>query len=111
MDANILQVIENTEENIKEQLNKISQIVTDNQDKVLNAFQIAKVGDYHFNPTTGYGYDDLGRDKLEEVYASVLERKTHSLDHRLCQAHMRSRQHFWKFKARGRASIDYRKTL
>ncbi|MFD2638353.1 methionine gamma-lyase family protein [Piscibacillus salipiscarius] len=71
MDANILQVIENTEENIKEQLNKISQIVTDNQDKVLNAFQIAKVGDYHFNPTTGYGYDDLGRDKLEEVYASV----------------------------------------
>lgn len=42
-----------------------------NQHKVLNAFKEAQIGDYHFTSTDGYGYDDMGRDKLEEVYANV----------------------------------------
>jgi cystathionine beta-lyase family protein involved in aluminum resistance len=42
-----------------------------NQLKVLRSFQNNKVGDHHFHPSTGYGYDDAGRDTLERVYADV----------------------------------------
>ena len=40
-----------------------------NQLKVIKAMQEARVSDIHFAGTTGYGYNDLGRDTLEEVYA------------------------------------------
>ncbi|QDP40271.1 methionine gamma-lyase family protein [Radiobacillus deserti] len=46
-------------------------VVEFNQRKVLEAFRNQKVSDSHFNPTTGYGYDDYGRDTLEAVYAEV----------------------------------------
>lgn len=39
--------------------------------KVLKAMQEARVSDIHFAATTGYGYNDLGRDTLEEVYAKA----------------------------------------
>jgi cystathionine beta-lyase family protein involved in aluminum resistance len=42
-----------------------------NQFKVLRAFQKYKVSDSHFIPSTGYGYDDIGRDTLESIYADV----------------------------------------
>ncbi len=42
-----------------------------NQLKVLKGMQENRVSDIHFAATTGYGYNDLGRDTLEEVYASV----------------------------------------
>ncbi len=46
-------------------------IAEQNYLRVLEAFRGAKVSTQHFAATTGYGYNDLGRDKLEEVYASV----------------------------------------
>ncbi|MBM7693756.1 cystathionine beta-lyase family protein involved in aluminum resistance [Peribacillus deserti] len=42
-----------------------------NQFRVLKSFQKHKVSDSHFNPSTGYGYDDIGRDTLESIYADV----------------------------------------
>ncbi|MEK4228854.1 methionine gamma-lyase family protein [Solibacillus sp. FSL H8-0538] len=42
-----------------------------NQQKVLAAFRKHQVSDYHLNPSSGYGYDDEGRDNLERVYAEV----------------------------------------
>ena len=42
-----------------------------NQLKVINAFQKNKVADVHFNGSSGYGYNDIGRDTLEKVYADV----------------------------------------
>ncbi|WP_076757445.1 methionine gamma-lyase family protein [Edaphobacillus lindanitolerans] len=42
-----------------------------NQAKVLAAFRENRVSDHHMNPSTGYGYDDEGRDVLERVYASA----------------------------------------
>lgn len=42
-----------------------------NQFRVLQSFQKNQVSDFHFNPSTGYGYDDSGRDTLEKVYADV----------------------------------------
>lgn len=40
--------------------------------RVLQCFQRERVGTQHFAPTTGYGYDDTGRDALERLYAGVL---------------------------------------
>ena len=43
-----------------------------NSEKVLNAFREERVSQSDFNSTTGYGYDDVGRDKIERVFARVL---------------------------------------
>ena len=50
---------------------KVNERVEQNQQKVLEAFQSEKIGDHHFSSTDGYGYDDIGRDSLEAVYAKV----------------------------------------
>lgn len=42
-----------------------------NQFRVLKSFQNHRISDSHFIPSTGYGYDDIGRDSLEKVYAEV----------------------------------------
>ncbi|KMK76601.1 aminotransferase class I/II-fold pyridoxal phosphate-dependent enzyme [Alkalihalobacillus pseudalcaliphilus] len=42
-----------------------------NQARVMAAFKKYQVSDYHFTPSTGYGYDDLGRETLENIYADV----------------------------------------
>ena len=44
-----------------------------NQLKVIKAMQDNRVSDIHFASTTGYGYNDLGRDTLEEVFANVFQ--------------------------------------
>ena len=46
-------------------------IAEENTLKVLQAFRECKVSDIHFNTSSGYAYDDIGRMKLEEVYAKV----------------------------------------
>ncbi len=44
-----------------------------NQAKVLRALQEEKIALHHFSPTTGYGYDDIGRDTLDKVFARALD--------------------------------------
>ncbi|MBC2144089.1 aminotransferase class I/II-fold pyridoxal phosphate-dependent enzyme [Listeria innocua] len=61
------------EQQIASLQNETDEIAEFNQAKVLDAFQENKVSDFHFNPSTGYGYDDEGRDTLERVYASVFK--------------------------------------
>lgn len=56
---------------LKPRFSQIDQIAEYNQMKVLNAMQKNRVSDIHFAPTTGYGYHDLGRDTLEQVYADI----------------------------------------
>ncbi|OQB25291.1 MAG: Methionine gamma-lyase [Firmicutes bacterium ADurb.Bin182] len=51
----------------------IEEIEYHNQIKILNAFQKEKVGQRHFSPTTGYGYDDIGRDTLDRVFARSVD--------------------------------------
>lgn len=58
-------------EELKPRFDGIDQIAEYNQLKVLRAFQKHKVSAEHFNSSSGYGYDDAGRDTLEAVYASV----------------------------------------
>lgn len=51
---------------------EIDYIAEVNTKKVLDAFRQCQVSDYHFRITSGYGYNDAGRDKLDEVYALLL---------------------------------------
>ena len=57
-------------ESLRERFDKIDETAEYNQYKVLSAMQQNRVNAACFNPTTGYGYDDQGRDTLERVYAS-----------------------------------------
>ena len=50
---------------------RIEQISEENTLKVLTAMRECKVSDIHFNTSSGYAYDDIGRSKLEELYAKV----------------------------------------
>ncbi len=59
------------EEGLKERFEEFDKIAEYNQLKVINALQKEKVSDVHFNASTGYGYNDLGRDTLEKVYADI----------------------------------------
>ncbi len=56
---------------LTERFRTIDTIAEYNQAKVLAAMQEHKIGANHFAATTGYGYDDDGRERLERVYASV----------------------------------------
>ena len=60
------------EENLKEEFKKIDELCDLNSLKVLNAFNKNNITEAHFNSTTGYGYDDMGRDAIERVFADVL---------------------------------------
>lgn len=60
-----------TEEGLRERFDEIDSVSEYNQLKVLMAMQKNRVSDVHFAATTGYGYNDLGRDTLEDVYADV----------------------------------------
>jgi cystathionine beta-lyase family protein involved in aluminum resistance len=50
---------------------RIDERIDSNQFRVLQSFQKNRVSDSHFIPTTGYGYDDTGRETLEKIYAEV----------------------------------------
>lgn len=60
------------ETKIQPQFQKIDEISEYNSLKVLNAFHKYHISENHFGSTTGYGYDDLGRDTIEKVFAEVL---------------------------------------
>lgn len=59
------------EQQIKEVHQSIDKRIDSNQFRVLASFQNHKVSESHFIPSTGYGYDDIGRDTLESIYAEV----------------------------------------
>ena len=61
------------EKDIKDILEKVDDIVFKNSMKVLFAFQKEGVSEYHFNSTTGYGYNDIARDVIEKVYSNIFK--------------------------------------
>ena len=58
-------------DSLQDRFDKIREVSEFNQAKVLKAMQENKVSEACLLGTTGYGYNDIGRDKLEEVYASI----------------------------------------
>ncbi len=69
--SELMQLDEKVEEKIVAQVRSIEHIAERNQWKVIQAFQEHRVSDYHFAGSTGYGYNDRGREVLDEVYAAV----------------------------------------
>ncbi len=59
------------EEELAPRFREIDETALYNQRKVLQAFIDHRVSANHFNPSTGYGYDDAGRDALDAVYAQI----------------------------------------
>lgn len=67
----IQELIDGSEKSLSKEFRKIDDIALYNQEKVLVAFQKNRVALRHFAPTTGYGYDDIGRDTLAKVFADA----------------------------------------
>lgn len=62
-----------SKEDLKDIFDKIDEIEEFNSRKVLDAFIENSVSESDFNSSTGYGYNDMGRDKIEDVYASIFK--------------------------------------
>ena len=73
IDSKVYDFCSQIEEGLKERFAEIDKTAEYNQMKVLRAMQQHKVSAGCFESSTGYGYDDLGRETLEDVYASVFE--------------------------------------
>ena len=58
-------------EELQDRFKDYDEIKEYNQLKVINAMQKARLSEAHFAPTTGYGYNDIGREALEKIYANV----------------------------------------
>ncbi len=64
-------LVEKVEKKIAPIHAKINERMDMNQLRVLTSYREHQVSDFHFSPSTGYGYDDSGRDTLESIYADV----------------------------------------
>lgn len=73
IDENLLEISKKCEKEIKTELKKIDDICMFNSMKVLNAFHEENISEIHFNTSTGYGYNDIGRDKIEDVYKRIFK--------------------------------------
>jgi len=67
------ELVDRVEQKIEPEIKKIEQKCEKNSEKVLAAFQKNQITEAHFGSTSGYGYDDMGRDALERVFAEVLD--------------------------------------
>lgn len=67
------EMIEKAEQMILPIFNEIDRSIFENSKKVLRAFHNNNISEIHFNSTTGYGYNDIGRDAIEKVFAEVLD--------------------------------------
>lgn len=71
IDERVLKLSDQVMEELKERFETIDEIAEYNQMKVLKAMQDCRVAEAHFSTSTGYGYNDDGRDTLEKVYAKT----------------------------------------
>ncbi len=69
----VVDMVNKAEESLKDEFKKIDEVCDINSLKVLNAFHNNNISEAHFNSTTGYGYDDIGRTAIENVFKEVLD--------------------------------------
>ena len=67
----ILELSKEVEKEIQTQFEKIDKIKELNSLKVLEAFQYCRLSEMHLHSSTGYGIDEIGRNKIEEIYARI----------------------------------------
>lgn len=68
----IEKLIKDAEKSLSDEFTKIDELTMLNSKKVLDAFHNNHVSEIHFNSTTGYGYNDSGREAIENVFRDVL---------------------------------------
>ena len=71
IDAHVASFVAEIEAGLAARFAKIDEIAAVNQLKILSAMQDARLGDSHFNDSTGYGYHDEGREVLEKIFAKI----------------------------------------
>ncbi len=71
--SNLLELAKEVEKEIQPQFEKIEEICSQNSVKVIEAFQDCNLQEMHLNSSTGYGIDESGRNKIEEIYAQVFK--------------------------------------
>lgn len=71
--SDVVSYVEACESTLSSQDKIIGDILAYNQVKVLSAMQKCRISDAHFNWSTGYGYDDIGREAVENVYKTVFQ--------------------------------------
>lgn len=69
----VLNAVDEAERQVESVFQELDDIMAYNQYKILRAFQEHRIRDVHFRWTTGYGYDDPGREAMERVYATVFK--------------------------------------
>jgi len=72
MNKEILEIIENAEKNLQVQFKEIDNQEFLNSLKVINAFKEENLSESDFASSTGYGYNDIGRDKIERIFSRIL---------------------------------------
>ena len=73
MDEKILKLKSEVLEEVAEIFKSVDEVSEFNTQKVLDAMRELKVSDAHFKTSTGYAYGDIGREKLEELYAKIFK--------------------------------------
>ena len=76
MNEHILKLGEQAELRCRERFREIDRAAEKNTERVLNAFRTARVSEACFAGTTGYGYDDLGRETLDRIFAELMGTET-----------------------------------
>lgn len=76
MNEQILKLGEQAELRCRERFREIDRAAEKNTERVLNAFRTARVSEACFAGTTGYGYDDLGRETLDRIFAELMGTET-----------------------------------
>ena len=71
IDERVLKLVAEAEDEVRCEFEKLDDIMAYNQYKVLSAFQKNRIRDMHFGWKTGYGYDDPGREAIEQTFADV----------------------------------------
>lgn len=72
MNCDVLELINSCEERCRDEFSRIDKIAFFNANKVLEAFHEEKVSELDFSSTTGYGYNDIGREKIDRIFARIL---------------------------------------
>lgn len=83
INENIKKLAAAAEKEVADRLLQADETALFNQEKVLDAFIENRVGESCFNPTTGYGYGDVGRDTLDKIYARVFEAEAALVRHNI----------------------------
>lgn len=83
LQENIIAAVEAVEKDIQHIFKSVEGVREYNQYKVIKAMQENKLSDTHFSGTTGYGYDDRGREVLDAVYASIFKSEDALVRHQI----------------------------